>query len=59
MPKKDTRKILIPEDPSNPDLKVVHFQHNGIDKYVVLGKVTVVPDWLFENNPLYAKYEVK
>ena len=59
MPKEKTRKILIPLDSSNPDLKVIHFQHNGIDKYVVLGKVTVVPDWLIENNPLYAKYEVK
>ncbi len=53
------RKILIPEDPSNPDLKVKHFQHNGIDCYVVLGEVCKVPSWLFENNPAYRKYEVK
>jgi len=60
MPKeKHVRKILIPLDSSNEDLKVLHFQHNGVDKYVVLGQVTVVPDWLIDNNPLYAKYEVK
>lgn len=52
------RRILIPVDTANPDIKVIHFQHNGKDKYVPLGKVTVVPDWLFENNPDYAQYEV-
>ena len=56
---KSQRKILIPEDSSCPDMKVMHFQHNGVDKYVVLGKITVVPDWLFENNPAFCKYEVK
>lgn len=59
MPKKSTRKILIPIDPACPDAKVVHFQHNGIDKYVVLGQITLVPDWVIDNNPAYAKYEVK
>jgi len=53
------RKILIPVDSANPDLKVMHFQHNGKDKYVVLGQVTVVPDWVIDRNPMYAKYEVK
>lgn len=59
MPKKLTRKILIPLDSANPDLKVMHFQHNGEDKYVVLGQPTLVPDWLIDLNPTYAKYEVK
>lgn len=59
MPKPNKRKILIPIDSANPDLTVLHFQHNWQDKYVVLGQVTVVPDWVIENNPAYAKYEVK
>lgn len=59
MPKPNKRRILIPVDSANPDLTVLHFQHNGQDKYVVLGQVTVVPDWVIENNPAYAKYEVK
>lgn len=58
MPEK-TRKILIPIDTANPDIKVMHFQHNGVDAYVVLGQVTKVPDWVIDRNPTYAKYEVK
>lgn len=54
-----TRKILIPIDSSSPDLKVMHFQHNGIDCFVPLGKVTKVPDWVIEKNPAVAEYEVK
>lgn len=53
------RKILIPVDSANPDVKVIHFQHNGVDKYVPLGVTTVVPDWVIDRNPEYAKYEVK
>ena len=56
---KSNRFILIPLDSANPDIKVIHFQHNGKDKYVVLGQKTRVPDWLIDNNPAYAQYEVK
>ena len=59
MPQVKTRKILIPKDPSSPDANVIHFQHNGVDCYVPLGKVTKVPDWVIDNNPAYAEYEVK
>lgn len=56
---KKERKILIPADPSSPDLKVMHFQHDGVDCFVPLGRVTKVPDWVIEKNPAYAEYEVK
>jgi hypothetical protein len=53
------KKILIPADSGNEEIKVIHFQHNGIDVYVPVGKVTKVPNWVIEKNPNYAKYEVK
>ena len=55
---KKVRKILIPVDPSSPDVRTVHFQHDGVDCFVPLGKVTKVPDWVIEKNPAYAEYEV-
>lgn len=56
---KNSRKILIPKNESSPDLKVVHFQHNGQDKFVPLGTLTSVPDWVIDRNPEYAQYEIK
>lgn len=53
------RKILIPADSGNEEIKAVHFQHNGEDRYVPFGIITKVPNWVFEKNPEYAKYEVK
>ena len=53
------KKILIPADSGNEEIKVIRFQHNGIDVYVPVGKVTKVPNWVIEKNPNYAKYEVK
>lgn len=53
------KKILIPADSGNEEIKVIHFQHNGESRYVPVGKVTNVPDWVIEKNPQYAKYEVK
>lgn len=52
-------KILIPIDSGNEEIKVIHFQHNGIDVYVPLGEITKVPNWVIEKNPKYAKYRVK
>lgn len=52
------REILIPADSGNEEIKVIHFQHNGIDVYVPVGEVTKVPSWVIDLNPIYAKYEV-
>jgi hypothetical protein len=61
MPKKETEytTILIPADTANPDIQVVVFRHNGMTKYVPLGKPTRVPKWVVDRNPIYAKYEQK
>lgn len=53
------KKILIPADSGNEEIKVIHFQHNGENRYVPVGEVTNVPDWVIDKNPLYAKYEIK
>lgn len=53
------RKILIPADSGNEEIKVIRFQHNGIDVIVPVGELTKVPDWVIEKNPKYAKYEQK
>ena len=53
------KKILIPADSGNEEIKVIHFQHNGESRYVPVGEVTNVPDWVIDKNPRYAKYEIK
>lgn len=53
------RRILIPKDSSSPEATIVKFQHNGVDCIVPLGKITKVPDWVFEQNPAYREYEVE
>lgn len=53
------KKILIPKDSGNEEIKVIHFQHNGEDRYVPVGVITKVPDWVIEKNPKYAQYEIK
>ena len=52
-------KILVPEDSGNEEIKVIRFQHNGINVIVPLGETTKVPEWVIEKNPQYAKYLVK
>jgi hypothetical protein len=60
MPKKEnTKTILIPIDTANPDIKVITFRHDGVVKYVPVGKPTKVPSWVIDRNPLYAEYEIK
>ena len=51
-------KILIPADTGNEEIKVVRFQHNGINVYVPLGEVTKVPNWVVELNPNYEGMKV-
>lgn len=53
------KKILIPADSGNGEIKVIHFQHNGINVYVPVGKITKVPEWVLDKNPKYQKYEIK
>ena len=52
------KKILIPADSGNEEIKVIRFQHNGENRYVPVGETTNVPDWVIDLNPQYAKYEV-
>lgn len=51
-------KILIPADTGNEEIKVVRFQHNGINVIVPLGEVTKVPNWVVEQNPNYPGLKV-
>lgn len=51
--------ILIPMDSGNGEIKVRHFQHNGIDCFVPLGKRTKVPKWVIEKNPGMEQYIVE
>ena len=53
------KRILIPKDSGNEEIKVIHFQHNGIDCYVPVGEITKVPDWVIDLNPKYAQYVLK
>lgn len=53
------KKILIPADSGNEEIKVIHFQHNGESRYVPVNEITNVPDWVIDLNPRYAKYEIK
>lgn len=53
------RYILIPVDSGNEEIKAVRFSHNGEVRYVPLGELTKVPDWVIDKNPEYAKYEKK
>lgn len=41
--------ILIPEDPQNPDFKIVRFQRDGVWFHVVRGELTEVPEWVKES----------
>ena len=52
------KQIFIPADSGNEEIKVIRFQHNGINVYVPVGEVTKVPDWVIELNPSYAKHEI-